>query len=325
VIRCLFYVATQLVNLFICRICRRLTDLGFGEEIKQLNAVDPDILSEHTLISAAKDLTDRSAYPPTLFLILIDLKCLAWNNIMPTLVEFMGDMREKLLKKQRKSLLKKRQRILVAALKDFALTRPLTEVIVSAADICSMPEVKAMLQDTPPNVEITLESFADLLERLPQLCDEWRKLKSRDLLALMPASTADARNAEPGETFSRLELATTYFQCNACTEPISYPRILDHGCMTALSHGYRNREDDMAVMFLQLKLEPWNYAGNKIRYYKTAETSARSVIQSSGLDADFATAGDLDGADQWLECLCCSHHVKGRAVFRWKKAVREIL
>jgi hypothetical protein len=47
-----------------------------------------------------------------------------------------------------------------------------------------------------------------------------------------------------------LELATTFFKCYWCTEPISYPRILMHGCLlkdTSSKRGRKRRKDDEAT------------------------------------------------------------------------------
>jgi hypothetical protein len=231
----------------------------------------------------------------------------------PQLLELMQDTREKLQRRQRKSLLKKRQRLLLSALKEYNVERPIDEVNPRAADVCAMPHLKAMIEDPSLDAHVTEDSFKDIVEGFPRHFEQWREAKTLDLMALLP--TPNDREA--------LLRATTYFGCSECSEPLSYPRVLAHECLTRLRHGYRNREDELALLFMNLDSEPWNYGGNRVSYYPAAECSATSVVRSCGLDVDLTTAQDMDDVNPWLECLRCSHKVKGRAVFRWRKAVRS--
>jgi hypothetical protein len=44
------------------RIIEKLTDLGWGDEIEDLNDYDSSIFSRHPVVNQPKDLTERSAY-----------------------------------------------------------------------------------------------------------------------------------------------------------------------------------------------------------------------------------------------------------------------
>ncbi|KAJ7510166.1 hypothetical protein B0H11DRAFT_1957992 [Mycena galericulata] len=130
-------------------ICRRLGDLGYGEE---------ETLSEHVLIKSHNALTDRM-----------------WDNMKPELVDLM-----------RSSLLKKRQGLVISILKDFIRERPIDEVFPRAVDICVLPHVKAMIEDHSPDAYSTEDGFQDLAADLPRLVQDWREAKTQDLLALLP-------------------------------------------------------------------------------------------------------------------------------------------
>lgn len=189
------------------------------------------------------------------------------------------------------------------------------------ADLCMVPQVKAMLEDEDLEAYTEADSFVELESELPRLCEEWRQSKKRDLLALISTGNAVCKlRAEKGD-YACLALATTYFQCSGCAEPIAYPRILAHSCLTVLRHGYRNREDDQALIFKNLQSEPWNVDGNRVVYHKQAEASAIAVIQTCGFTPTVATARNIDDADPWLECKRCRHPEHGRQVFRWRRAV----
>lgn len=308
------------------RIFQRLKDLGYGNEVERLNEVDPTILSEHPSIKqTTKELTERGELPDlyTSTYTPLSVNDLAWATMLPALVELMEDTRGKIQRKQRKYLLKKRLRLVSVVYEDYKRSRSRTEIIPSPADICSVPQVMAMLENPAPDAYISSESFVELQEQISRLCDEWVVSKNLELISLMPRIPADL---VPGSAESwRLELATTFFQCSECIEPISYPRVLVHRCLTAIRLGNRNREDDRALLYTSLDCEPWNTGCDRVSYFNAAEVSARSVLQGYGLNADVVTATDLKDMDKWLECLRCAHRTKGRPVFKWQKAVSDLL
>lgn len=231
----------------------------------------------------------------------------------PRLVELMQSVTEKMQRRKRKSLFKKRQRLFLSILQGFIQERPIDEANPRAIDVCVLSNVKAMLEDDSMDAYTTEESFQDLVDDFPRMFEEWRESKTLGLLALLPGHNKDDSDF--------LLRATTYFRCDGCSEPIAYPRILAHACLSELQHGHRNREDDVALLCTNLNSEPWNYDGKRVSYYPTAEASAKSVVRGCGLDVNMTTAQDMDDVNPWLECLRCSHKVKGRAVFRWRKAV----
>jgi len=79
---------------------------------------------------------------------------------------------------------------------------------------------------------ITKEDFEKVEPHLCNLITSWKEETDRYLVTLMPQPSGkgkkkDSRNSKA----SALELATTFFKCDWCTEPISYPRILMHSCL----------------------------------------------------------------------------------------------
>lgn len=72
------------------------------------------------------------------------------------------------------------------------------------------------------SVDVVLKKIA----QLPGFITEWRQKTDQYLASLIPRSRQQRRN----DNASSLELATSFFKCRMCTEPISYPRILMHHC-----------------------------------------------------------------------------------------------
>ncbi|KAL0567953.1 hypothetical protein V5O48_014033 [Marasmius crinis-equi] len=278
------------------QVASRLHELGYEPEVNHLLVTDPDTLQVGDK-RASKSLS-------------LDISERAWNSALPELVKLMEKTRKYLVRKQRKSTFKNRLMLITTVLESHSQRFP-NEILPSPVDICSIPKVKAMIDEEDLNAYTTLELFAELADELPGLCHEWRASKRNELAGLLPA----------GSDASRLSLAKTFFKCADCTvEPISYPRILIHECMRTLRFGFRNRDDDDAAIFKALDSEPWNVDGNRVGYYPDAEKVAIPIIRACGMHPDIATPEDLDQAAPWLECPLC-RSARGRVVFKWRKAI----
>ncbi|KAF7322480.1 F-box domain-containing protein [Mycena chlorophos] len=276
-------------------ICARLSEIGFDEQVEYLTSSSPKTISDHPLVKSEEVLTDAGK--------------------SPKLVELMHQITGKMERRKRKALLKTRQRHLLAVMKEYLSERPLDEINPRVIDFCLMPEIKTLLLDPSKVAYTSEESFADILPELPKLADAWRLSKQQYLLSLLPANKS--KNA------TILENATTFFRCSECNEPIGYPRALVHVCFTTLGHGHRNRdEDDEEVqLYSNLDSEPWDVDERRVSYYPEAVDSAASIVRACGLDESCTTAQEMEDVRSWLECLRCSHKVKGKSVFRWRKAI----
>ncbi|KAK0239751.1 hypothetical protein EDD85DRAFT_823180 [Armillaria nabsnona] len=271
----------------------RLYDLGYKDEVAYLED-DGKILSNHTLFKTHKELTER-----------------AWDSMLPTLLNLLEDARGKVLKKKRKNIYKTRLNIVSNLVKPHAADNP-DKITPSTADVCVIPKIKAILENINVELYNYEQDFDDIKAELPRISREWRRSKGMYLLSLMPGNKHD---------ISRLSLATTFFKCHECTEPISYPRILAHKCMTSLRHGYRNQSDDMVLLCKSLQAEPWNFNRNGVECYELAGGCAVDVVRASGLRAEKATVEDMERADVWLECINCRVPERGSVVFQWRQAI----
>lgn len=68
---------------------------------------------------------------------------------------------------------------------------------------------------------------------IPGIIASWKESADESLLALLAqrSISKSTRKGKERATNSRLELATSFFNCRWCREPISYPRILMHHCV----------------------------------------------------------------------------------------------
>jgi len=201
------------------------------------------------------------------------------------------------------------------ALRKYVKENP-DEIAPGPADLCNMAKMKAVMVHPDPEAFLTAETFAPVEKHIPLLCQKWCNSKSRYLINLMPLS----RNGDIGDE-SRLLQATTFFRCRDCSEPISYPRILVHGCLTKVRLGSRNRGKEELAVYELFGAEPWNLLNNRVTFDESTSASAKLVIKQAGFHRT-ASAEALDKTDPWLECVRCLKPEKGRAVFRWRRAVR---
>jgi hypothetical protein len=174
-------------------------------------------------------------------------------------------------------------------------------------------------------VEVTEETFKQVVDRLPRLVIEWRSAKDEELVRIINNDTAldgsQSDQLQPENDRTQLELATTLFQCKICYTQISYPRILVHSCMRTLRHSYRDYDDPQSILWRNMVEEPWNLGGGRVGISGKGKLAARLVLESCGLDPGTTTANDMDDLDARFECLRCHNEIRGRSFMGWRAAV----
>jgi hypothetical protein len=180
-----------------------------------------------------------------------------------------------------------------------------------------------------------LQINEELYQSLPKISENWKLAKDQELISLL------SRNDETPLKSDVLDLATTFFKCNKCAEPIAYPRILMHqhitNCDELLEYpGTTEAELDVIeeaiqedghlpneFWFRSLRCIPWSCQDGRVDVYPEAEAIAKSLVTLCGLDVNSTAANDMDILDPVVECLHddCSGDRKRRAM-RWRRAVR---
>lgn len=199
------------------------------------------------------------------------------------------------------------------------------------------------------SVDVILKGVA----QLPRFITEWRRETDQYLASLIPGS----QRQQNGDDNALLELATSFFQCDMCTEPISYPRILMHDCFLRSSgpiagsnhnaqgsgiqkerkgasqgiprepRPFRTITADTVWPSLSEKYGAGMHPGRAgVAFYKEASQSARRIILSCDENPDTITFAEMDQKDVRVQCLHCSSAMTGKLVMRWTIAVsRDII
>ena len=197
---------------------------------------------------------------------------------------------------------------------------------------------------------LTSESECDnklqsLTSYLPDITASWRESADEHLLDLLPqkatSSTTKKGKAKSKSMSNCLELATTFFNCQWCREPISYPRILMHYCIRLRRRigpeGDDGEEDlDEEVEFEDRKLAvwnkmsfwygtDWNESKDQVTFDDEASGFARVIVKACGEDPDTVTSDRMKEIDARVECLRCAKEGRyaSRLVMNWTTAVKK--
>ena len=202
--------------------------------------------------------------------------------------------------------------------------------------------------------KISKEDFKKAESQLRNLITSWREKTDHYLAALMPQPSGkgkkkDFRNSQT----SALELATTFFKCDWCTELISYPRVLMHSCFVEDQEKAGDEEEDecgmedpeedvvagprvpqkitLNTVFPTLSgCHSFGMCAGKegVTYDEEASNAARVIIVACGQDPMTVTYAAMEEMDARLECLRCSRAVQAkqkaksvRLVMKWPMAV----
>lgn len=197
---------------------------------------------------------------------------------------------------------------------DVALTEPFKSYVLGELD-----EEPIFMTDN--------DEFAKSLEHFTE---DWNESRNQFLASLLPKSQngpgrASAKGKDKaGSSAKALNLATTFFQCPSCVEPISYPRVLAHECQRQPSTQVNRRDadpEDLLVVSAAIYHRPWLCDCRDLTFDQEASNVARAIIHECGENPDEITAEQMDEKECRFECVRCSEPRKGRWVMKWRMAV----
>jgi hypothetical protein len=175
----------------------------------------------------------------------------------------------------------------------------------------------------------------NLAPQISGITASWRESADNCLLHLMPQTYKKGK----GKKLSahHLKLATSFFKCHWCQEPISYPGILKHGCLIATERMDNPDKDegqhvdsDVNSIWDQMKFwygTEWNERNNEITFDGEASGFAQAIVKACGKAPNKTTFDEMNHIDARVECLRCFK--KGpnskRLVMNWTRAVITFL
>ncbi|KDQ62846.1 hypothetical protein JAAARDRAFT_202398 [Jaapia argillacea MUCL 33604] len=301
----------------------KLTGLGWGEEIAKMPKTHNHqtrhnrliLLDDLSVVRQPKALTDR-----------------IWKNIEKEMVVFMKKMKAYRLELEEKESLKKRRSTVSKIYDEYKKARPHlhSEIVPSAADLCSIPEIKAFID----NQSLDIAGFEDrFVGDLDHLIRRWRSTVIVGLVTKLRDERFGNREVLFQESEAKLSLAISVFVCSEGDyihysrlrdwdgpwperkkryEAIWYPQILHHRCTTLETIPWYEREEepDLSTKLgdgfaSAFKRKPWS--SEKLIFDEKASRVVWKILMACGLNPYQTTAVQLDDLDPRIVCLKCTH------------------
>lgn len=280
---------------------------------------------------------------------MIHLHPIAWDKMKDELFDLMEYKRQEILKTNITHALQLRLHTLDRTIRS---TMAQHLIVPHTSYIAALEPFKTLLKTLPFEERFTEEQMSVLAtpDVILQITEAWRREADISLLGLLskplPASADEAIDR------TSLELATTFFKCNWCTEPINYPRILMHRCLRdrrCKDPDEDDQEDDkgkvdsgsddeveaieadddnkpqthntmrneVTVDSVWTKMSSWfgsgwNEGNDQIFVDEEATNFAKTIVEACGEDPNTTTFIRMEELDARLECVRCTAKSKAK-------------
>jgi hypothetical protein len=251
-----------------------------------------------------------------------------WTNIEPQLIKWLEAKREERLERERIHRVIARSNVLKQAFNDYYIQH-IGEISPTIADVFIMPDFYSIL-NSGVDVSVTEEILAPILAKLPEIVKKWRVENLAKLAQLVSAAVTPPPQNRKGKEkenylsmLSVLDLATCFFKCANCIEPLWCERLFHHHCLTSPTVQIRcDVRDPEKDIYYNLGCVPHHYkrpfGGSE--YSEEMAECAAVLVRMSGLDPKVATGKDMDATELRFACDSCSQG-GDRRVMSWRIAV----
>lgn len=110
------------------------------------------------------------------------------------------------------------------------MDRSVPFIMPPVSQIASSEPVYSVFKSAPTR-DLSMEDFRGLKAQIFEFIMSWKEETDQLLASLLPCVSKGKKKVYT----SQIELATTFFICHQCAEPIAYPRILVHKCLIRTS------------------------------------------------------------------------------------------
>ncbi|KDQ50795.1 hypothetical protein JAAARDRAFT_199635 [Jaapia argillacea MUCL 33604] len=229
-----------------------------------------------------------------------------WALMCPRLERTLNDRKAMRIRAHRAGILALRTNVVRSLYSNYQTSQiPHREwaYLPGSEEVMEWKEFKEIIE-SDSEVNVSNESFDNVMERMSELIVEWRERRERELVEMLPDAESERTQANsqdggpstdqiPQVDGSRLELATSIFYCTRLYCPsnspspyplMTIPQILSH-CCQPIFYGKQTPEP---VVF-------WN-RGSEV---------AKGLVEAVGGDARRMTARDVDQKDGRFICVHC--------------------
>ncbi|KAF9532169.1 hypothetical protein CPB83DRAFT_880819 [Crepidotus variabilis] len=177
----------------------------------------------------------------------------------------------------------------------------------------------------------TSEDFKPFKKSLKAVIEAWKSGTDAYLLEMVPRTK--------GKGSTALALATSFFSCHWCSEPVGYPRILVHYCEGRRKNDEKRKRNNVP------KLNDFRWSDedeesadedssrhphpHKLITKDTVWDKMPNLFRAAKKHPDEITFEDFNQKDIRIQCVGCSNRLKGkplsRLVMTWTKAIMHHL
>lgn len=237
-------------NLWVLYLRRFQYSSGYGPEL-----VDYP-LDGLPAVRIVAELTDKSEYPVTHACHFVLILHVGWDRIKGNLLKTMKFRRQSKLWYHIENILTDRLiHMEETVIRDSYKTLKKPYIVAHSSNLARREPFQSLIRDTPIDQNINAAHLTELAAHIPEMNRLWRAEADAFLLGLLSGSSEHSRLSPDGEVDrTPLERAITFFNCCHCSEPITYPRVLMHGCL----RNRLNHSDTYAAAaeeFLETKAE----------------------------------------------------------------------
>ncbi|KXN91510.1 hypothetical protein AN958_00772 [Leucoagaricus sp. SymC.cos] len=291
----------------------KLCELGWRDEIERLTGHQLWTLPGMRI---AKPLTDK-----------------AWETLCPELIDHLEAVKALRFERERQDRITRRCELLAQKIAAWVPKQSQLDALPQILDFAISEPFKSFILSESDEEPVFITDDTEFLSATNTFLEEWNGSRDQFLISLFPASNKGSRANAKGKDKAVdgsyvLNLATTFFQCPACVEPISYPRALAHECLRSSCTQSNRRDDDpedLAVLSAGISYcRPWLCDAKDLIFDQEASDVAKMIVLECGGNPAETTAQQMDEMNPRLECLRCTEPKKGRSVMKWRMAVSVI-
>jgi len=226
-------------------------------------------------------------------------------------------------------------------------------IVPPTSYIAKLEPFQTLFKTLPLEEKVSHEHWSGLVvhSTIPRMTEAWRHEADLFLLGIL-STTRTPMNPDAMIDRAPLELATTFFKCNWCTEPITYPRILMHGhlrnrrCKDADEEENEDGEErrkenesdeneaveiaddndhqpldvtrnEVTVDTVWNKMSSWfvsgwNEGNDEIFVDEEATNFAKRIVRVCGEDPNTTTFSRMKELNSRLECVRCTAKSKNK-------------
>lgn len=280
-------------------IVSKLEEKGYAEELRDLQKWRPHYL---------EDFVNKNS---------VAITPRAWSSMEQDLEEYI----EELIKLRKKE---------VALIVFGQRYRKLRDILRGSPGLAQMAE-EPYWSELAVKEPLRTMLLTDLDHTAPK--DSFSTLEDTDIVAIAQQCLAERYNYLRGLLPKRIKtkddafyLATTYFKCSKCEDPIPYPCLATHYCLHATERYDKENDTVISIETLLYSLGaplPFYHHSDKVVYDEEASRHA-ALLTAFWKDSKRFTFAHLESLNARFECLACEPG-KHRQARRWRSALLHSL